>query len=231
MNNGFAGFPKGKVRVTPIPNLFFSELLPYIDNIDELKLTLHCFWLLSRKEGKFRYITLTELNSDQTLLNGFEIPGQKSLNQSIQKACARGTLLQASIETDSNTKEIYLFINTGKGRSAIQSIKKGEWIPGNNNQTPISVTIETTNIFIIYEQNIGALTPIIAEQLIDAEKEFSTQWIKEAIKLAAENNARSWSYIDAILKRWQREGKGQKDGKSRRDTEKTRKKYLEYLDN
>ena len=48
---GFSGFPKGKTRVTPVPNLFFSELLPYIDNIDELKLTLYCFWSLTLKEG------------------------------------------------------------------------------------------------------------------------------------------------------------------------------------
>ena len=48
---GFSGFPKGKTRITPVPNLFFSELMPFIDDIDELKLTLYCFWRLGLKEG------------------------------------------------------------------------------------------------------------------------------------------------------------------------------------
>ena len=70
----------------------------------------------------------------------------------------------------------------------------------------------------------------MADKLIEAEREFPDIWLREAIKLAVENNARSWSYVDAILKRWKREGKDSQHGKGRSDTEKTRQKYLEYLD-
>jgi hypothetical protein len=72
---GFSGFPKGKTRVTPVPNLFFSELLPYIDNFDELKLTLYCFWRLTLKEGDLRYISHKELQMDKVLLDSFKKPG------------------------------------------------------------------------------------------------------------------------------------------------------------
>ncbi len=34
---GFSGFPSGKQRLTSIPNLFFSDLLPAIDTLVELK--------------------------------------------------------------------------------------------------------------------------------------------------------------------------------------------------
>ena len=45
---GFAGFPAGKLPTTPVPNQFFSELLPLVDNLVELKVILHLFWLIGR---------------------------------------------------------------------------------------------------------------------------------------------------------------------------------------
>ncbi|MCH8095186.1 MAG: primosomal replication protein N, partial [Chloroflexi bacterium] len=47
----FNGFPAGTTRLTAIPNPFFSELLPSIDHLAELKVTLYAFWYLSRAEG------------------------------------------------------------------------------------------------------------------------------------------------------------------------------------
>ena len=48
---GFAGFPAGKAASTPLPNLFFSDLLPAIDHLGELKVTLYAFWALGRQRG------------------------------------------------------------------------------------------------------------------------------------------------------------------------------------
>jgi DnaD/phage-associated family protein len=127
-------------------------------------------------------------------------------------------------------EEHYYFLNTPKGRMAVDSIDKGDWTPKNDPDNPISVAIERPNIFSVYEQNIGALTPLMADKLLEAEKGFPDFWLREAIRLAVENNARSWSYVDAILKRWKREGKDSQYGKGKSDTEKTRRKYLEYLD-
>ena len=74
------------------------------------------------------------------------------------------------------------------------------------------------SIFDLYEGQIGMLTPIIAERLIDAEKTYPPDWIAEAFREAAENNAHSWRYVEAILMRWQRDGfksRGGKSGKGR----------------
>ena len=70
---------------------------------------------------------------------------------------------------------------------------------------------ELQNIFTAYESNIGALTPMIAENLKTAEIEYSAQWILDAFELAVSNNKRNWRYCEAILKRWQESGKD--DGK------------------
>jgi DnaD/phage-associated family protein len=62
------------------------------------------------------------------------------------------------------------------------------------------------NVFRVYEQNIGALTPMIAEALRDAEKTDSAAWVCAAIDEAVKNNARSWKYCEAILSRWRKDG-------------------------
>jgi len=65
-------------------------------------------------------------------------------------------------------------------------------------------------VFKAYEQNIGILTPMIGEKIKDALTIYPEQWIEEAIGIAVKQNKRRWSYIEAILKRWEVEGKGQK---------------------
>ena len=57
---GFSGFPGGKLRLTPVPNLFFSDLLPHIDEVHELKVTLYAFWALTQREGRVRYLRLAD---------------------------------------------------------------------------------------------------------------------------------------------------------------------------
>ena len=65
---GFPGFPDGKQRLTPVPNLFFSDLLPAIDNLVELKVTLYAFWALGQREGEVRYLRLPDFMNDPVLL-------------------------------------------------------------------------------------------------------------------------------------------------------------------
>lgn len=62
------------------------------------------------------------------------------------------------------------------------------------------------NIFALYESEIGAITPMIAEDLKLVEKEYPADWVESAIKEAVDHNARNWKYIMAILKRRKAEG-------------------------
>lgn len=64
------------------------------------------------------------------------------------------------------------------------------------------------NIFTLYHQNIGELTPLLADDLRDAEKTFPNEWFEDAFKEAVAHNARNWKYVLAILKRWKEKGRG-----------------------
>jgi len=64
------------------------------------------------------------------------------------------------------------------------------------------------NIYNLYDGEIGKLTQAITEILKDAEEEYTAEWVADAIKEAVFYNKRSWKYIEAILERWQKEGRG-----------------------
>jgi len=70
------------------------------------------------------------------------------------------------------------------------------------------------NIFELYEQNIGLLSPLIAEELKEAEQRYPGEWIEGAFREAVARNVRNWRYIARILERW--ESQGRADGEPKR---------------
>jgi DNA replication protein len=223
---GFSGFPPGKTRLVPLPEPLFGELLPLIDDLAELKVTLHCYWRLSQGQGAMRFIRHRDLLSDPVLLAGVtgDLSGDQTsaVETALERAVARGTLLHVRTERDGETEDWY-FANTPKGRAAVQRIERGTWPDEIDTVTEAETT--RPNIFVLYEQNIGLLQPLIADELRHAAGAFPAQWIEEAFHLAAKANVRRWSYIRAILERWSTEGKS--DGTSRRDAETDYRRYIE----
>jgi len=204
----FSGFPDGKVAVTPLPNLFFSELLPAIDDLAECKVTLHVFWLMAEPERRVKQIALNELRDDRTLMQSLAVLGEPDqvLTRGLDAAVERGSLLRL------DARDVVYFANTQAGRRAYEKFE--------STLEPVQLepmhAVERPNIFALYEQNIGLLTPLIADELKDAEKQYSAEWIADAIKIAVEQNKRKWRYIAAILARWQEEGRADEAKKRKR---------------
>jgi DNA replication protein len=205
---GFNGFPQ-KGRLIKIPGLFFSALLPQIDSLAELKVTLYCFWRLQQKEGQLAYLWESELASDQVFMSGLaarEDQRIELLREGLERAVARGTLLHVQLNRSGKTENLY-FVNTERGRAAVKGIEAGRWSPDTAPDTLLDLSVERPNVFTLYEQNIGPLTPLIAERLQDFEATYPAGWIEEAIQIAVARNKRNLSYVDAVLNRWQAEGR------------------------
>lgn len=66
---------------------------------------------------------------------------------------------------------------------------------------------ERARVFRAYEENIGLLTPMLADKIKDALDLFSADWIIEAIGIAVQQERRAWSYVEGVLKNWKRNGK------------------------
>ncbi len=217
----FDGFP-AKMEFTPLPNLLFSTLLPQINDISELKITLPIFEGLYRKRGYPRFVTYRELLGNTSLMSSLREttkPPEEALRRALEMTTQRGTFLHLALDRDGLTEDIY-FLNTESQRQVIAKIQSGELnLSGLKAVGQAYVeTEEQPDIFTLYEQNIGMLTPMIAEELREAEKLYPETWISDAIKEAVNQNKRKWSYILAILERWSAEGKS--DGAHRRDSAK-----------
>ncbi len=216
----FQGFPSGaKVKYTAVPDVFFSAVLPQITDINELKVTLHLMAALYSRKGYPRFLRYSELKSDTVLMQGLK-SSEEALQDALKKAVARGTILSLNVVKEKASEDIY-FLNDVPGRQAVEKIESGELelaglkagksVPAPSGPLP--------DIFTLYEQNIGMLTPMIADELRDAEKLYPESWIRDAVKEAVLHNKRNIKYISRILQNWSIEGRS--DGTYQRDSKAT----------
>lgn len=234
---GFVGFPDQDMQAVVVPDLFFVDLLPQIDDLAELKLTVYLFWLLNEQEGTLRFVRGDDLRGDETLLDGLSLENELRssldvLEDALQRAVARNTLIRMDVDTGQTgggkrqnghggqseegssqvecepSVEDWYFLNTAKGRQSVAAIRQGR-LAELRRVVPVEarIHVERPNIFVLYEQNFGLMTAFIADQLRDLEKSYPPDWITEAMEIALLNNKRHLNYIRGILRRWETEGK------------------------
>jgi DnaD/phage-associated family protein len=205
-----------------LPDSFFTQAVPEIQDLAELKVVLYVAYLILRKQdhpfafrhsdpersegeesspaqacpersrrsklreeshaaqGRPQFVTYKELKTETCRLSAGL--GEETLRQALDSAVEHGALSRSTLNINEVPEDVYS-------------------LTGDSLQPP------TINIFALYEQNIGMITPMIAEELKEAEKIYPPQWIEEALKEAVALNKRSWRYIARILERWASEGK------------------------
>jgi DNA replication protein len=194
----FPGFSPGRSRYIPLPDAFFSDLLPLIDDLGEMQVTLTCFRIVWHKSGSPRAIRWADLMADDGLQ---VVMDEAGIRAGLERATARGSLLHVVTDVGDGPEELF-FINTEHGRDGVLKLQRGERPEGlAPAEPPVPSAAEQPNIFKMYEQHIGLLTPMIADELRDAEATYPAVWIEEAFRQAARQNARSWTYVRKILER------------------------------
>jgi len=172
-----------------LPESFFTQAMPKIQDLAELKIVLYVAYLVLRKQERPYFVTYEELLSHELVAT----MGEETLRQALDSAVEHGALLHSTVNINGVPEGVYSLTDDSRQPPAI-------------------------NIFALYEQNIGIITPMIAEELKEAGKLYPPQWIEEAFKEAVTLNKRSWRYIARILERWASEGKD--SGEYRRDIKK-----------
>ena len=203
----FPGFTSSET-FTQVPDSFI-QMMNEIEDVAELKVTLYAIWRIEHLEGNFR--GLGEADFDEATL-GLNL---KEIRRGLGKALERGIMLKSEKEAS-----IFYFLNSPRGRLSADAFAKGQVKPSSGSYVP-----NKSNVFKLYEENIGALTPLLADMLKEAEKEYPGVWFEEAFEIAVSRNVRNWKYIEAILRRWKENGKDE-----RRDSEDTVKDAKRYTD-
>jgi DNA replication protein len=204
--NGFTSFE----TFTQFPDSFI-HLLKEIDDIAELKVTLYAIWRIEHIEGHFRALCETDFETESLGMSLEEI--QLGLKKSVE----RGSMLKSQHEAD-----VFYFLNSPRGRLAAEAFEKGQW---RESAKIFSAPMNKSNIFKLYEENIGALTPLLSDMLREAEKNYPSVWFEEAFEIAVSRNIRNWKYVEAILTRWKEKGKDER--KDQQDIVKDPKRYTD----
>ncbi|PKB61244.1 MAG: hypothetical protein BZY79_04675, partial [SAR202 cluster bacterium Casp-Chloro-G4] len=163
----------------------FGQLLETIDDLAEFKSTLRVMYLLQEKKGFPRFLTHGELLADRTLVNALATDGQPDhgrIEVALQKAVARGTLVSA-LATDSGER-LYM-VNTEQNRLALAEMAANvEAVNEGIQPEPWQGAAQRPNVFAMYEANIGLLSPMVADELREAEELYPEEWIEDAFREA-----------------------------------------------
>jgi DnaD/phage-associated family protein len=216
----FKGFDHSPSQFIPIPDALFTQILPLIEDPDQLKLLLCLFRIFEHQEAKSGYFQSEEIFSDPLIIQILD--NRESIRRALDGLIKENVLLSA--ETQRTENQLYFF-NTPQGAAAVEAISNGQWRFEGELLAARQIQPDQPNIYKLYEENIGAITPMMAEILKDDEKTYPNSWIEDAIRIAVTRNARNWKYVQAILDRWQKEGRGNEQ--NRRDNSQDPDSYRE----
>ena len=207
----FEGFQRG-TKLLPVPSPMLGSLLAELDDIAELKCCLRMLWHAAQVAGAPKWVDESTLTDDDVLTRALGSPD--AIRAGLRAAVARGVLVEAGGR--------YLVHTPENARAVAQAtLVSADATPRHEDVPTEARTDETPNIFALYEANIGLLTPMVADQLRDAEQTYPVEWIEAAIREATKSNARSWRYISAVLDRWAVKGRGDTSNKSSRSNSKS----------
>lgn len=119
---------------------------------------------------------------------------------------------------------LHLLPGTPAGRFLLQelALEEKKLANGSLSSNP-NLKDKRPNIYQLYESHIGMITPMMAEQLKQDEKDFPPEWIEDALREAVHRNVRNWNYVRAILKAWKDRGRDKKYEGHQSDIEAFRK--------
>lgn len=201
----FTGFSTDKL--VGLPPELFSEVVPAITLPSELKVTLHIFYRLSKQRGQPRRLSWDDLAGDQVLRQSLRAvsrlrPPEELLDEGMDAAIRRTTLLHIALPGDGRLINWYL-VNTALNRAWVERMAQARTALEPNAPAPE----QRPTLIALYEQNIGLVTPLLVDELREAEERYPAEWIEAAMREAVRANARSWRYIRKVLERWATNGR------------------------
>lgn len=189
-----------QAQSTAIPREVLDRLLRHVWDPAEIKVVLAVCVL----GGDRQPVSVADIAAHQGISHGLRGDGsnrstQDRLWEAVQAAVAHGILVNLT----TGDQESWLVLAT---ESNYRRAHAGQFsIP--DSSPPVPLAVERPDVFRLYEQNIGLVTPIIADKLADALQQYPEGWIEDAIGEAVAYNRRSWRYIERILENWSTEGR------------------------
>jgi len=202
-------------RPIPIPSSLFERFMPRIRDLAAFKILLTIYRIVDALDADAPFVSEDEIFADRALSQGVRLVGSnrdssEEIRRGIEILMAHDAIVRLCVE-DGDDESYWLMPKEPANMTRLSIFVRGERpfpYRASRSSAPVRVAVERPNVFRLYEQNIGVLTPLIADQLIEAIELYPERWIEEAIGEAVSLNRRNWRYIQRILERWGTEGRG-----------------------
>ena len=195
----------GSVRRTSgtvgIPLSFMTETLPQISSPDLVHLILSC-WRLEATDFSDGNIPVAALQRDQWLFPADGTPSESDERSERMASAIEAAVLAGLLERPGRSG-----VETTVVRIPLHLRQPSAGIVAARDRSQLVLPADDS-AFRLYEENIGELTPLIADQISVAVETYPPTWIADAILEAVTYNRRSWRYIQRILQNWSRDGRG-----------------------
>lgn len=210
--------PSPPRRPVSIPYDFLHDVVIDITSPEEMQVTLASFRLLAELEGEETPLAERAILRDQPLRDAMRKSGilndpEERIMTGLDLAVGRGTLLRFVVKRG-RKESFWYYLNTAVNRHTIAAMERGALAPPSvvwEGELEPRIAADPPNAFRLYEQNIGPLTPLIADQITQAIRDYPAHWIEDAIGEAVAYNRRSWRYIVRILENWKATGRREEE--------------------
>ena len=200
----------------PVPRSLITDILPAMTDLNEMQVVLAMLRLVLEAGDVSAPFEESTIVRDRTLRDALRVVGSGNsadyrIATGLDLAVGRGVLLRFRTIEDQHER-VWYTIATPEAKSAIDRMLQGESLPPRSlweGDSAPRIEPERPTVFRLYEQNIGLLSPIIADQLVRAMERYPREWIEDAIGEAVAYNRRNWRYIQRILQNWATTGRSE----------------------
>ena len=203
-------------KTWPVPRSLITDILPAMTDLNELHVVLAMLRLVLEAGDVSAPFEESTFVRDRTLRDALRVVGSGNsadyrIATGLDLAVGRCVLLRFRTIEDQHER-VWYTIATPEAKSAIDRMLQGESLPPRSlweGDSAPRIEPERPTVFRLYEQNIGLLSPIIADQLVRAMERYPREWIEDAIGEAVAYNRRNWRYIQRILQNWATTGRSE----------------------
>ena len=213
----FDGFTSG-APVTPLPQALLRDLVPTMSDPAELIVTLYAVEAIARQRRYPRRVSLSDLRESRSLIEALasfcrDREVEDAFRQGLDSASERGSLLMARSVQDGGWVE-WIALNDADGQRAMASASMPPATRSAYGREPVNSSAPE-----IWQSAFGtAMPPILSEEVKAAESRYGSDWMRDAFAESAANGVRNWRYVQAILERWETEGRDGGDATARTTT-------------
>ena len=210
----FDGFPSG-APVTPLPHALLRDLAPRMSDPAELIVTLYAVEAISRVRRFPRRVSCKDLRASRSMIEALagmcdprDVPA--AFEDGLNAAVERGSLLRGREVQDGFWTE-WIALNDADGRRALETASMPPQSESVHGREAVYSSVPE-----IWQSAFGtAMPPILTEEVKAAESRVGLEWLRDAFAEAAANHVRNWRYVQAILERWETEGRDGGDATAR----------------